>query len=295
MINKTRLIFVTISALCLLPGLVFAEGKISLRLQGGWAYQSAGDINPGTQACFYWYGGGWPESDGGYRALHNGYELGGDIIFELTPWLGIGVGGGYLRSSRASHISFQLTDPGYDANAGVSSAPILSAVPIRLGIYLTVPLSKKFNFHADAGASCYFKARYSDEWHLAQNAIATVMEEIQIVTRAEKKKAPIGFQGGIGFEYKLQHNLFLIFDARGRCARFSGWEGSSLLDIYEIGDGATFSEQGILYYEAVPMLTGSPRLIMVQSAPPNGPGGEPRQAVVDFSGVSLQFGIRIRL
>jgi len=32
---------------------------------------------------------------------------------------------------------------------------------------------------------------------------------------------------------------------------------------------------------------------MVQSAPPAGPGGQPREAVVDFSGISLQAGIKI--
>jgi hypothetical protein len=61
------------------------------------------------------------------------------------------------------------------------------------------------------------------------------------------------------------------------------------------GTPTTLSETEKLYYESVPMLTGSPRLIMVQSDPPAGPGGVPRQAVVDFSGVSLQLGIRIRL
>ena len=277
------------------PSLGRAEGKFSLRIQGGWSCFSAGDINPGTQAFFDWYVGYWPASDGGYRALHNGYELGGDFIFELRPWLGLGIGGGYLRSSRTSQMSFWLIDPGSDVGGVIISAPKLSAVPIRLGLFLTVPLSKKLNFQADAGASCYFGARYSDEWHMWESQMATVMEEIQVVTRAERKQAPLGFQGGIGLELELQHNLFLSLDARGRYARFCGWAGTSVIYIYEIGDEATFSERGLLYYEDVPTLPGSPRLIMVQSDPPDGPNEEPRQAVVDFNGVSLQVGIRVRL
>ncbi|MCK7470576.1 MAG: hypothetical protein MZU95_07120 [Desulfomicrobium escambiense] len=156
-------------------------------------------------------------------------------------------------------------------------------------------MSRKLNFHVDAGASYYLRTRYSDEWHIWESQMATVMEEIQIVTRAERKPAPLGFQGGIGLEYKLKQDLFLYLDARGRYARFRGWAGTSVINIYEIGDEATFSERGLLYYEAVPTLPGSPRLIMVQSAPPDGPDGEPRQAVIDFSGISLQVGIRIRL
>ncbi|MCK7470577.1 MAG: hypothetical protein MZU95_07125 [Desulfomicrobium escambiense] len=117
------------------PNLGRAEGKFSLRIQGGWSRFSAGDINPGTQAFFDWQVGYWPASDGGYRALHNGYELGADIIFELTPKLGLGIGGGYLRSSRTSQMSFWLTDPGSDVGGVIISAPKLSAVPIRLGLF----------------------------------------------------------------------------------------------------------------------------------------------------------------
>ena len=293
MSNKTRLIFVTITALCLLPGLAFADGKFSLRVQGGWAYLSAGDINPGTQACFDWYETGWDVSGGGYRAVHKGFELGGDIIFELTPRLGIGIGGGYLRISRVSRVFLNDPDPDViGAHADFVAEPRLSAIPVRLGLYLTVPLSRKFNFHADVGASYYFGAHYSDEWRMSNWAFEIETGYINVTTRAEKKKTPIGFQGGIGLEYELLHKLFVYLDARGRYAKFRGLQGSSVLESDYV---SPFSEQGILYYESVPMLTDAPRLIMVQSSPPDGPDGDPRQAVVDFSGVSLQVGIRIRL
>jgi len=273
-----------------LPESARADSKFSLRLQGGWAYLSAGDVNPGTQAFFNHYEALWPASTDGYRAVHKGYEFGGDVIFELTPRLGVGIGGGYLQISRAS--SMLLYDPELiSPYASVAAEPRMNAVPVRMSVYLTVPLSTKFNFHADVGASYYFRAHYSDECR----RIIWTMDEPSSVTyinnHVEKKGIPIGFQGGVGIEYELHHNFFVYLDARGRYARFRGLKGTSVLEI----DDETFSEQGILYYESVPMLLGSPRLIMVQSDPPDGPGGEPRQAVVDFSGVSLQFGIRIRL
>lgn len=278
-------------ALILLPGMVFADGKISLRLQGGWTYISGGDVNHGTQAFFDYNEARWPASTGGYRVVHNGYEFGGDIVFKITSRLGVGVGGGYLQISRAS--SMYLDDPEIaTVYAGVDAEPRLSAVPLRASIHLTAPLSTKFNFHADVGTSYYLNARYSDEWFLGIWTFEDLSSYIHSTTRAQKNKTPIGFQGGIGLEYELRHELFVYLDARGRYARFSGWHGSSVLESnYE----TPVSEHGILYYESVPMLTGSPRLIMVQSSPPDGPGGEPRQAVVDFSGLSLQIGIRIRL
>jgi opacity protein-like surface antigen len=228
-------------------------------------------VNPGTQNWFYYNKASWPAWVGGYRAVHIGYEF----------------GGGYMQISRASDMGFRLTVP--SLNEGWAHAePMLSAVPIRAGVYLTIPLCKRFNFLADGGLSYYFRARYSDEW-ISENYPGP--DYILTTTRAEKKKIPIGFQGGIGLEYELLHNFSLYLEARGRYARFSGLEGTSVL---ESSYATPFSEQGILYYESVPMLPNSPRLIMVQSDPPDG-GREPLQAVVDFSGVSLQVGIRIRI
>jgi len=278
-------------ALSISPGLAFADGKFSLRLQGGWTYLSAGDINSGTQAWFDWRKDHWDASNFGYKPIHNGFVIGGEIVFELTPRLGIGIGGGYLKISRVS--SSYLYDPeviGLFETLGVE--PTLSTVPIQAGVLLTVPLNAKFDFHADIGASYYFKARYSDEWWSIIWMIDVATAYVHITTSAEKKNTPIGFQGGVGLEYELQHNFFLYLDARGRYARFRGWKGTSVL---ESNDVTPSSEQGILYYESVPMLPDAPRLIMVQNDPPDGPDGESRQAVVDFSGVSLQVGIRIRI
>ncbi len=278
-------------ALIVLPGLAFSDGKISLKLHGGWAYLAGGDVNHGIKAFFDYYEGIWPEASGGYRQLHNAYGLGGDVIFELTPHLGIGIGGWYLQISRAS--SMYLDDPEIaTVYADVAAEPRLSAVPIRTSVHLTFPLSGKLNLHAEVGTSYYLKIRYSDEWFYS----VWVMEEeatfIHIVSRAEKGKTPIGFQAGAGLEFRLSPRIFLCMDAQGQYARFRGLKGWSLLE----RDGEIpVSEQGILYYETVPILPNAPRLIMVQTSPPSGPGGEPRQAAIDLSGISLRFGIKIRL
>jgi hypothetical protein len=118
----------------------------------------------------------------------------------------------------------------------------------------------------------------------------------KISTRAEQKKLPIGFQAGVGIEYKLLPRIGLFVEAQGRFARLRDLEGTSTSEPGEWGGLLpSFSEQGKLFYESVPMLPDAPRIILVQSAPSPGPGGEARLAVVDFSGVNLQAGIRVRL
>lgn len=278
------------AALLLLTGNVFAGDKIGFRLQGGWTYVAGGDVNSGTRALFDYRASRWPSSTGEYGPVHSGYEFAGDVIFEITPRLGIGIGGGYLRLTRRS--SFYLSDPEIiNSSATLAVAPTINALSIRASIHLTVPVMQKFVFRARVGPLCYISTRYSDEW-LYDVFGFDLVGYVHITTHADRPKSPIGFDGSIGLEYELRHNLFVYFDAQGRYARFQGWRGSSVI---ERSNELPSTEEGLLYYESAPMLNGAPRLIMVQSSPPAGPGGEPRQAAIDLSGVSLQIGIRIRL
>lgn len=277
-------------------GQVLAESRISFRLQGNWTYVSGGDVNPGTQDWLYYSKEGWAFWRGGYRAVHTGYEFGGDVIYALTPRIGISIGGGYLRVSRASSMFFDRGVPSL-WTGGAGANPRLSAVPIRVGMHLTMPLSRKVNFLAEGGVCYYFNARYSDELEEATYLIDMgLSSSTRITTSAEAKGVPLGLHGGLGFEYRLLPNLFLSLSALGRYARFRTWEGSSEFEFFDRVEGwTTFSEQGILYYELVPDLPYPPRLITAQSSPSMTIGPEPRKAVIDFSSVSLQFGIRIRL
>jgi hypothetical protein len=303
--NYTFFIVITLSIL-LYPNSALADGKISLKLYGGLSYLDAGDVNPGTQAFFDWgkiYFAPPPGGiiQGGYEAINWGYELGGDIIFQLSPKLGISIGAGYLKSSKnppVDPVMMVITDnPGGDGliknfNAGTT----LTAIPLRLGITLTLPIAEKFNFTAIAGVSCYLQARYRADWFVNVGPSRGIPEHPYqtLSTTADSKKTPIGFQGGLGIEYRLIPKAALFVEAQGRSARFHGLEGMSL---WEGGFGGLFPafyENGKLYYESVPAIPNEPRLIMVQGAPPNGPEGMPREAVVDFSGVSLIAGVKIR-
>jgi hypothetical protein len=160
-----------------------------------------------------------------------------------------------------------------------------------------MPLSRKVNFLVEGGVCYFFNARYSDKLEAVITIIDMgVVHSTRITTSAEAKGVPLGLHGGLGFEYRLLPNLYLSLSALGRYARFRTWEGSSELEVFDAMEGTTtFSEQGILYYEVVPDLPDPPRLITVQSSPSMTIGPEPRKAVIDFGGVSLQLGIRIRL
>lgn len=264
--------------------------KVGFKFHGGWNYLSAGDINPGTNAYFTWHESRWDASQGGYRAVHSGFEFGGDINLELTRNFGIAISGGYLEISHSSQLF--LWDHESSLNGSVIAGPKISAVPVGLGFYLTIPISSKLGLCTDLGPCWLFKTRYTDNWQMGGWKTAAYPGYIYVTTRVRKSGALIGLQGTISLEYKILKDIFLCLDARGRLAKSSKWEGSSVLESDSLDP---FSEQGILYYESVPKLPDAPRVIMVQEAPPDGPGGDPRRAVIDFSGISLRIGVKFRI
>jgi hypothetical protein len=312
MIKKEVMIAATVIALCAIPGPALAKPKISLQLWGGWAYLAAGDVNAGTQAFFDWgrtYFAPPPGGTitGGYEAVHWGHEFGGDIIFQLSPKIGIGIGIGYLESSKdpaeAQSLMEIIDDPSAGANSflkDVWSNTNLRAIPLKLSVFLTLPLGGKFHFSANAGLSYFLQARYEATWGVSAGYLRQLTGAWgyqTMSTTAEQKKLPVGFQAGLGVEYNLFSRLAFFIETQGRYARFSGLEGSSLWEEAppDLANGLfpPFSYAGKLYFENVPAIPGEPRLIVVQDAPPAGPSGQPREAVVDFSGISLLIGVRI--
>ena len=288
------------AVLMALPSLAEADVAFSLRIQGSWEYLQAGDVNAGTRAFFDWGKtrfdpppGGLIE--GGYTPIHGGYEFGGDIVFRLGDKFGIGVGAGFLRNTHASPMMAITDNPqgdGYIMHFGADTK--LSATALRIGLFMTLPMGKKLSFIANAGVSGFLHARYEglSGLSLDYSGGASFNPAQSLRTAAERKALGLGLHGGLGVEYSFFRKLAFFIEAQGRYARLSRFKGETICEAAEGGFFPTFSETGRLYYESVPLVPGAPRLIMVQSAPPAGPGGEAREAVVDFSGIGLRAGVR---
>jgi hypothetical protein len=293
-IKKRGMLIIAIAiVLCLVPNISMADIKLSFKIHGGWSYLQAGDVNPGTEAFLDWGKSYYEIREGEYKALHHGYEVGGELIFELDRNFGVGLGAGFLRCSIKNQANGY--QPDYGPSAVFLSKTELIALPVRVFAYLSIPLNRKLSFMANAGISYYLRARYTADWQEYDSVALSGVFWMGISTVAREKRNPFGLQGSLGIEYRLSKRIGLILlEAQGRWARFRGLEGTSVAEVAEGSDPryTLFSETGKLYYESVPMISDAPRLIMIQSSPPNGPGGQPRQAVVDFSGFSLQAGFR---
>ena len=73
-----------------------AFSKLSLRLYGGFSHVAAADVNEGSDGYFEllesYEAGGYGTTAGRYNPVHGGYDFGADIIYQLSPALGVGIG-----------------------------------------------------------------------------------------------------------------------------------------------------------------------------------------------------------
>jgi len=273
-----------------LPAILFpgaAHGSnigIKLKLYGGLNYLSGGDLNEGLKGMtdyfdrYFWFFG-LSRSGGKYNPAHLGMDFGGDVIIQITPAIGVGVGAGYLQGTNKSTLTYS------PVAADVKETARISAVPLRLGLYFTLPAGAwlNVNFHAGLG---YYLARMS--YNLRRSILAQ-WDNFDVHAEANG----LGFQGGLGFEFKLTPTISLFLEGQGRYADIGGFKGS--LDVTS-SFGTHSSESGKLYYyhwTEAPLGT-FPVVIVVTSAPSGPSSSNVREAKIDFSGFSAVAGIIVR-
>jgi opacity protein-like surface antigen len=264
--------------------------RLAIRLYGAYSWVKAGDINDGSDGFFElleaYAALGLGTVTDGYDPVHGGYNFGADVVFQLSPMFGIGLGVGYQRNS---------SDPGMtltaaDAEITLSGKPTLSAMPIRLGIFLTFPLGGKLSLTGDAGAAYYAGLKF-DATQRIEFSFGDWMS--QSVSGSRSSFANLGFQGSLGVEYRLSPTMGFFVEAVGRYARFKNFD--TVTGITEDNVNGPDTSVGKLYIATYtsPDLTYS--VFSIEETPPvDEPDVTFREPKIDLSGFSLQTGIRIR-
>ncbi len=265
--------------------------RFSLRLYGGFSRIGAADLNAGFDGYYelieLYEALGYGTVTGGYTPLKNGFNGGADVIYEITPRIGIGIGTGYLRTSANSLATLSAEGDAIDLPATAT----LSAIPVRLGLFLTFPLGGKVNLTADAGAA-YYAALKVDA---TQRIEISSTEWSEMSLSAQRSSfANLGFQGSLGFEYMVSPKMGFFVEALGRYARFKNFE--TAMGSNRSSGGSTESTEGKIYLMTSTYPEGSWSIFTVEETPPvsSPPSKVYTEPKIDLSGFSLQAGIRIR-
>ncbi|MBN2199218.1 MAG: outer membrane beta-barrel protein [Candidatus Aminicenantes bacterium] len=261
-----------------------AQFRIGFKLYGGYNYLVGGEGNDGVQGFQdFWVRsgelGGYSAS-GDYKPFHYGFTGGGDLIFYLTPNIGVSIGAGYLQASSSSVVN--MTRPG--VSLAISSDPKAGAVPLRVGLHLSLPIGASANFVVNGGAG-YYLGTFESRLRLEEGTDWMQWE-------FEARGQGIGFHGGAGFELNFGPNVGLVLEAAGRYARIGGFEGEAKYSMPGFSD----SESGKLYFYRMNVaLIGTFPMVFISDTPPSGSGvSDVHEAKIDFSGFSARAGLIIR-
>lgn len=165
-----------------------------------------------------------------------------DLIFQLGPHLGIGVGSGYLTFRSQGTFGIMLRQGFYVAPSSYFTEMKmdyhqdykLRAVPIRMSLYGYIPWGR-WNFCGHAGVGYYF-GHLTDDVTVKLAGTGNIFSPTSPDLRNELtgdaeisedvKKNALGFDGGLGVAYKFGPGIEFGFEFFARSVEFSGWSGS---------------------------------------------------------------------
>ncbi len=260
-----------------------------VKFTGGFGYFSGGDIGRGIEGMYdqrsdFISSQGFSLDD--YpKSFHIDTEFTGDLIIDITPNLGIGIGSGYIHATHASTLIFYKEESRYKLDQ-MTSLPEISVIPLRVGLFLSIPIHRLFNISLNGGTGIY--------WAEYIYSLGSTWGEINDIGHVANA-AGLGFHGGIGLELNLHRRAVFLIECQGRYAKFSNFKGTAtirewgapLLGGYR--DSMTTVEEGSLYYLED---NGYPGLVISKDIPTGLNFVE--KANFDLSGFSIRAGLKIR-
>lgn len=251
--------------------------RFGFKFSVGSNYVAGGQLNEGAKGLADYYRETLGIS-GTYevRPLHLTYLASTEVFFPLANNISIGIGLDYYRGELESVIKFNranFTDF-YSAKPRVDAMPIslyLASHPVP---FISIKVGIEYYF---AKAYYYYRYQTEDFWQeWSGNA----------------KAQGIGFLVGVGYEYEISPFAKLFVEAVGHYAKIEGFKGT---DNYRESTGYTYSESGpLFFYESQVHPDKTVNLLYIRERKPvEAWVVGAKEALIDFSGVTLKAGIKI--
>ncbi len=251
---------------------------LTFKISGGGILFRGGDLNRGAQGLADFYRDAFGmEGEGEVKTLKLSPIFGAEMSFSLLKMLSLGTGFDYFLRERESQVLFE---EGNIKNRFITN-PGLRALPLRIVLILTPS-----NYFYLKGGIEYFFARCSYFYRIEER-------DSWKEWRGKASASDFGYFGGIGFDGNLLSYLGFFIEAQARYARLSGFKGKGS---YSDSEGLQASENGPLYsFEGKISGEKSFPLLFIREKKPTEAGvSNPREALIDLSGMNLRAGITIR-
>jgi len=254
------------------------EHRLDISFFSGGNFIFGGDLNDGAEGLAAFYSDSLAiEGKGRIKPVRLSYILGGELSYPLSSYFSLGIGLSYFSGAKESRVEFKYPS----ATDVFLTKPKIQAVPLK--IFLTgYPFS---SLYLKTGVEYYF-ARCSYFYHYQS-------QESWQEWDGEAKTQGLGLLAAVGLEWPLSSHLSFTIEAAGRYAQLKGFKGKNT---YTNSEGESSTEEGNLYfYQKIRIIgqAGYPQLF-VHEKKPSVYVSDLREAVVDFSGFNLKFGLKIR-
>lgn len=253
--------------------------KFGLVFSGGGTYAVVGDLNTGAQGLADFYRDQLNiAGDKKVDALHLNFMFGGEIFIPLSSQFYLSAGADFFSSSKASLVSYPrsgLTDT-------YAATPKIQAVPLKFSI-IFYPVEF---FYFKIGATYYFAScNYSYRFE---------HDKFWQEWTGEATGQGFGFWGGLGFEWAVSGFFSFIIEFTGQYAPIKGFEGTGTFQDSNAKEPVL--EEGKLYAwdGRTSSQSSYPALFIRNKWPSEGGVENAREAKIDFSGISLRAGIKIK-
>lgn len=152
------------------------------------------------------------------RNMGSLFELGGDLLYNITPRLALGLGASHMQGGEIDIVRFAFQD-GKPAGQ-VDTDFRFSTVPLKFILKYTAPLSRLFNLSLTGVPTLYFsKVKYA-----LMNPYYN-MDNYQII--ADSKS--LGFTAAVGIEFRMAPNAVFYLEGIGRYANLSSFNGKQTI------------------------------------------------------------------
>lgn len=278
--------------------------KFSIKITGARDRLAIGDINRclssinNNDTFDYWRENAPERVVGEITELNNWIDdWEAELRIDITPRIGIGFStSGSIHKKNESSLTY--TDRGWagDQITGIAFKPdIKVSMPVRLGIYYTLPFSSKFNIFFNAGIG-YYSGQMNEHSKYEVTTPSGGYGYTNIYWETDRKSS-FGFHGGVGVEYLLTKNLALVLESRGKHVKINDFKGRIQ---FNHSSGMQNEETGTLYYYTMwnPGIGTRYANLTVWEKPPDFSIyfiDDVKKAVLDLSGYSLRVGIRVIL
>lgn len=251
----------------------------SVSMTAGGQYTLGGELNKASQAFADFFAtrsgvAGDVETD----AIHLSLVFGGELAFDMMPGVALVIGADFYSASGTSQVNYARTK----ATDAYTAEPRFQAIPLRLGI----ALSPVREITIKAGIS-YTIARCGYSFSFAQDDFSQTMT-------GEADGAGIGAWGALALELPLSDSLGFLIEATGHYAPLKGFEGTGTYS--DSNTESAVAETGKLWaYDFVQGgKTISPLMLIRSQRPSEAYVENAREATINFSGVSIKAGIKVR-